>query len=753
MNSIYKLIIELIGKDKGVSRELKQTKGEMDALSGAAGKMGGALQAVGAIGLAYMGKQAFDAAWELGELGGRLKDTEDNLIAFAGSAQEAAKFTKAVENASSRTLDEMQAMGTASRLLQMGLASSVEEMDLYVRGAVRLGDQTQSNGQRVSEMVQLLKNLNINMLDNFGLSRQVVMARTQELQATQGLSREQGMLIAIQEELARQLDIVGDAAEDGALAFDQAEVALQNLKLRAAEKIAPIEIKVLMAVDEAITIWEKYWAVVKANAASAAASLQEGVDAQAVYDYYMLKSVMSEKEAATQASILYQERLREAAATREAAAGLGVYLPLLERGVETSEDAAMELVGYGNAAGEAAGASAELGAAAGNSVGAIIRLNDALHGGRGAAQEYAESLLGISDAMGEIRQNAASVSGEEVVSGYESAMGRIESHLAGLAGDASLTALQEVRRRYMAEIEALYRGVAAAHRQGADMTDFELEYRLNMIMNRFDEEVDLLEGASTELGRAAGGVSDAYSELRSAIEAALTPTSVTALDMGLAEAGQYVEKWDENARRLDAIAARGFAELAAHPDWVNILGIPDNVLELGEDALKEWARQTGAAVRDLTRPDLLNVDAAVAAVEQYFADMAARELSIDMITQAVIEKGIVSGDDAKAQVAAALGLDQAIVGEKAGTQIFQGMIDKFTEKSAAGEFATYLIEDTANQAGSLKSAGYELWITTEVGILDAMEEGNYVGRWIELLLPALITALAAQGQWTGEGEP
>jgi len=241
----------------------------------------------------------------------------------------------------------------------------------------------------------------------------------------------------------------------------------------------------------------------------------------------------------------------------------------------------------------------------------------------------------------------------------------------------------------------------------------------------------------------------AYEDLRSTVESALQATSVTALDMGLSEMGLYVDKWDENARRLDAIAQRGFAELQAHADWASVLKIPPDVLAAGEEALKSWASQTAGAVRDLTRPDLLNIDAAVAAVQQYMRDQAAKELSLDIITQAVIDQGMVSGDAAKKQVAAALGLDQTFVGEEMGTQLVTGLMTSLGDTNLSIEFASYMQKDIGQGSGVLQNAGTQLWQVVEIGILDAMLATDYVLEFARVLAPYVAKELQEMQERTG----
>ena len=256
---------------------------------------------------------------------------------------------------------------------------------------------------------------------------------------------------------------------------------------------------------------------------------------------------------------------------------------------------------------------------------------------------------------------------------------------------------------------------------------------------------DLADSTRLSLGRASDAWEDYRTSIRSAVEAALTPTSVTALDMGLSGIGEYVDKWDEDARRLDAIAARGFAELDAHPDWAGILKIPENVLRSGEEALKSWARQTADDVRNLYRPDLLvdNLDAAVRAVEDYLQKQAARETSIDMITRAAIEKGV-TPEDAKMMVADMFG-DTELAGETMANDVVGGMMIALEGRSVVGEFGLYLETDANKNKGTLMDAGMLVWGMVELGMKEAMYATNWPKEIAALVSPYVVKQLEEAG--------
>ena len=90
----------------------------------------------------------------------------------------------------------------------------------------------------------------------------------------------------------------------------------------------------------------------------------------------------------------------------------------------------------------------------------------------------------------------------------------------------------------------------------------------------------------------------AISNFQSTIQSALSPTAVTGADMAAAEAGTYIQKWDEAARRADAIAARGFAEI----ENLTILPESDVTKEYGPEALVILDRAFYLA--ELPRPEI-----------------------------------------------------------------------------------------------------------------------------------------------------
>lgn len=287
----------------------------------------------------------------------------------------------------------------------------------------------------------------------------------------------------------------------------------------------------------------------------------------------------------------------------------------------------------------------------------------------------------------------------------------------------------------------------------------------------------------------------AWEDLRGTVRSALSATSVTQGDMDASAMGTYVEKWDEDARRLDAIAARGFEEIKAHADWAGALKIPPEVLAGSEAALKEWASRTSVDVRALARPDLLtdNMDAMVQQVKDYMARQQAIELTVDMVASRVAAEG---GQMSKEQVAEALGLTvpeipvsfgvpegtkndllAAITGAKEGSEakalsvplaftavdaagkeveltetgggladtLLSGLKTGLYEFDATGTLSGAILQDVAKNGQTLKDAGELLWHAVEPGIRKALKATSWVEEFAWHMAPYVADVLKARG--------
>jgi len=134
----------------------------------------------------------------LAELGANFDRQKQRFEAFAESAGGGAANLEAFQRGAGGTVNKMEAMTSASRLLQMGIVGNATEMEKVVEAATRLGDQTQSAGSRVNDFALMLANTSLPRLDAYGLSAGFVRGRMAELQAaTADMTREQAFAQAV----------------------------------------------------------------------------------------------------------------------------------------------------------------------------------------------------------------------------------------------------------------------------------------------------------------------------------------------------------------------------------------------------------------------------------------------------------------------------------------------------------------------------------------------------------------------------
>jgi len=674
MNSIYKLIIELVGKDSGASRELKQTKQEVDGLTGAAGKLSGALQAMGLVGMAYMGKQAVEAVWALGKLGAEAMqqaDAFEELARQAGGSADA--ILAAMKRASGGTVAETDLILAANRGILLGLGAQEEQWEQLTEVArFRARAMGISVTQAVNDIATAIGRESKMIADNLGIIWDMDAIMTDyaatlgktaaELTQTERKHALMNETIRIGQE---QIEEAGGIARTTADDMAELEAAISDLKTELAVGLAPAIADAASGITKFIT--------------------------QTALGFQLLGAAM------------------------DGTISIGDYFTA---GLEAQRIAAGQTVVYTTDAHE------EWRLALHKLPGDLAQADTALDGHALAVLRVAGAYMALSD---------------------ETKAWKAELTTADIAGMDPY----ETSAGQLAALEAI-------DQQREDNAEREEE--------RAEEYKRQWENAIAEQERA-------YENLRSTVESALQPTVVTDYDMALTEQGNYVDKWDENARRLDAIAQGGFAELQAHPDWAEILKIPPEVLAGTEAGLKGWASQTSADVRNLFRPDLLDIGAAADAVEAYMQQQAAKEVSIDLVIGELVSRGGMTQAEAEEQVKQAYGLETEAVdipinlisamGEEgagwgaAAEEILKGITGGITnaDTSLSAEFAEYLKTDVSTQATLLQDSGYQLWVATEVGILQAMEEGNYVLKWVEILLPWILQALSQQGQWSGGGEP
>ncbi len=611
-----------------LKRGTASAKGEVTGLKSAmsnvgpiADMMSNALKSAGVAGAAYLAIEVGKAAFELGKLGLQAKDVERNLVAFAGSEARAAQFAAAVVKSSGRGVDSLTAMSTASRFLQMGLVDDADAMRIYIEGATRLGDQTQTTNQRIEGMTQLLKNQSVEMLDNYGLSRSRIEALRDEAMATQGLTREEAMLYAIKTEIIRQLELLGPRMESGTVSIDRMSASWMNLKTKIGEVMAE-------------------------PTAEFADELSGGID-NVLLLYNLLDLAISKQISA-------EDALRIAMHSKVVASN---------EGVDAANEYVAAALGEAGVAGYVASVHGEWTLATDQTTASARNLIAVLATGPSAMAAYGKGMRALAIETRTFRDaidDLGKVTVDDLISGLPGAAGGLDSQLLGIFGDVPSSQLSAWRDEYVAEITAFYEDTKEALDRGDEVTEWSIALGTQAIEDKYRDRINAVKESGKDLRNAVDAQQEIWDDMRSAVQSALSPTSVTAEDMGLAAIDKYVDKWDEAARQLDAIAERGFAELDAHPDWAGMLKIPPDVMAAGEEAMKSWARRTADSVRNLERIDLLDMDTVLQTIQDEINRTAARELTLDIITQAALDKGMVTGADAKDQVAEALGLKQAL---------------------------------------------------------------------------------------------
>lgn len=243
-------VVDATSVDEGAKklREFGQTTSQVSSSSSQAlgrvssvlkGDFTGALMGVGAAaGVVTAGVAIAKVAVSMDDMRQRAANVRKELTAYAGGVVQARDATEAMLRATDGGISRMDAMGAASKLLGMGLATTSQQVYDLSRMAVMLGDKTLSVTDRMGSFNAMLANQSIERLDTFGISSGRVRARIEELQAAMpGLSREQAFVNATLEIGGEKLRDVETAEVDAASSMDKVGAALANFKQAVADKI------------------------------------------------------------------------------------------------------------------------------------------------------------------------------------------------------------------------------------------------------------------------------------------------------------------------------------------------------------------------------------------------------------------------------------------------------------------------------------------------------------------------------------
>jgi len=228
MSERYTVQVDITAKDQTARGLSTVRRGFTDAFK----EIGtGALRFAGQ-GLSNLAAQVPQLAQEMVQLGIQSQAVSQRFERFAGGADQATMFLEAFNQGTQNTVDRMSAMGSASKLLQMGLVGTGDEMSQIAAMATRLGDQTMDAGSRIGDFAALLANQSIPRLDNFGISSGRVRQRIDELiESGKALDREQAFKMAVMEEGAKALATLGDTSNTTAQKMDVLKAAIQDAKV------------------------------------------------------------------------------------------------------------------------------------------------------------------------------------------------------------------------------------------------------------------------------------------------------------------------------------------------------------------------------------------------------------------------------------------------------------------------------------------------------------------------------------------
>ena len=192
-----------------------------------------------------------------GAAGAQAERSAYALEIYAGSAQEAEKWTRAITEAMRDTVTEGEAAAQAFMLMKFGLADSAEEAGEFARmlSVVAAANPQLGGTQNALAQIQLtIANMSFMRLDQLGLSVVQVKDRMKELQAAMpGLSQEAAFQEAVMEGLTDQANKLGDGMADVTIKQDQLAAKSREFKERFGSNVNDV---LERAAGAALDLWK-----------------------------------------------------------------------------------------------------------------------------------------------------------------------------------------------------------------------------------------------------------------------------------------------------------------------------------------------------------------------------------------------------------------------------------------------------------------------------------------------------------------
>lgn len=199
-----------------------------------------------AAGLAAIGAAA--------ERGMEIRRAEQGLIAYAGSAEEAARAIRLMQEATDGAISRFDATTAGAQFLATGLAQTADEAAHLADIAITLGASIGKGPQQsLEQLTLLLTNQSILRLDSFGVSSDKVRQRMAELTTeTKEYTREQRFMIAFMEQAEGKMTLLDEAGFTAATSLDKLKTAVTDTK----DSIAVFVADALEPVIDGFMEWE-----------------------------------------------------------------------------------------------------------------------------------------------------------------------------------------------------------------------------------------------------------------------------------------------------------------------------------------------------------------------------------------------------------------------------------------------------------------------------------------------------------------
>lgn len=228
-----------------VNTEVRTLKREGKDAAGSVRDTGTALDKMASVaakvGLVFAAMKMGQAVADIVNFG---REVEAVRIRFGGMVDSFGGGEEVLQKLRSATRDvvtDMELMRGASKVMELGLGETSDEMARIMEIAVGLGDQLRPAGENIERFSQLLATQSIRQLSAFGISAEDVRKKIDALlDSGRAATRDEAFRMAVLEVGSQQLDAFGDAAWGAHGAISRLETRFENFRQGFAEFAAGI---------------------------------------------------------------------------------------------------------------------------------------------------------------------------------------------------------------------------------------------------------------------------------------------------------------------------------------------------------------------------------------------------------------------------------------------------------------------------------------------------------------------------------